>query len=152
MARGLSKSPTSNKLSVTFFLLFMGFAFYISCVGFHERTDFTPGNTVRHYCGDEEESDNEANYEYDEDLLQEGFYFPSDHIRYVTHTFHDTDTWLDKDYDLWHCIHRYNNEPVRPLAGKIYIRHIFHIYNCVIFPSWHLLCRIYIYTDVWDVV
>ena len=87
MARGLSKSPTSNKLSVTFFLLLMGFAFYISCAGFHERTDFTPGNTVRHYCGDEEESDNEANYEYDENLLQEGFYFPKSYreILDITH-------------------------------------------------------------------
>lgn len=76
MARGLSKSPTSNKLSVTFFLLLMGFAFYISCVSFSERTDFTPENTVRHYSGDEEEENDESNYEYDESLLQEGFYFP----------------------------------------------------------------------------
>ncbi len=59
MARGLSKSPTSNKLSVTFFLLLMGFAFYISCVGFHERTNFTTENTVRHYNGDEEEDNDD---------------------------------------------------------------------------------------------
>ncbi len=88
MARGLSKSPTSNKLSVTFFLIFMGFAFYVSFAGFHERTNFTPGNTVRHYCGEEEEeNDDESNYEYDDSLLQEGFYFPKSYreILDITH-------------------------------------------------------------------
>ncbi len=76
MARGLSKSPTSNKLSVTFFLLLMALAFFVSCVNFYERTNFTPRNTVRHYSGNEEITNNESNYEYDENLLQEGFYFP----------------------------------------------------------------------------
>ncbi len=76
MARGLSKSPTSNKLSVTFFLLLMAFAFFVSCANFYERTNFTPRNTVRHYSGNEEITNNESNYEYDENLLQEGFYFP----------------------------------------------------------------------------
>ncbi len=76
MARGLSKSPTSNKLSVTFFLLLMAFAFFVSCANFYERTNFTPRNTVRHYSGNEEMTNNESNYEYDENLLQEGFYFP----------------------------------------------------------------------------
>ncbi len=87
MARGLSKSTTSNKLSVTFFLLVMGFAFYVSCAGFYERTNFTPGNTVRHYSGDEEEYNDESNYEYDESLLQEGFYFPKSYreILDITH-------------------------------------------------------------------
>lgn len=87
MARGLSKSPTSNKLSVTFFLMLMGFAFYISCVGFHERTNFNPGNTVRHYNGNEEESENDTDYVYDENLLQEGFYFPKSYreIMDITH-------------------------------------------------------------------
>jgi len=87
MARGLSKSPTSNKLSVTFFLILMAFAFYVSCAGFYERTNFTTGNTVRHYNGDEEESDNEADYEYNESLLQEGFYFPKSYreILDITH-------------------------------------------------------------------
>ena len=87
MARGLSKSPTSNKLSVTFFLIMMAVAFFISCANFYERTNFTPRNTVRHYCGDEEESNDESNYEYNEELMQEGFYFPKTYreILEITH-------------------------------------------------------------------
>ncbi len=88
MARGLSKSPTSNKLSVTFFLIMMAVAFFISCSNFYERTGFTSGNTVRHYCGDEEEESNdESNYEYDEELMRDGFYFPKTYreILEITH-------------------------------------------------------------------
>ena len=87
MARGLSKSPTSNKISVTFFLLLMAYAFFVSCANFYERTDFTPRNTVRHYSGNEEMTNNESNYEYDENLLQEGFYFPKSYkeIIEITH-------------------------------------------------------------------
>ncbi len=87
MARGLSKSPTSNKLSVTFFLILMAYAFYVSCTNFYERTNFTPRNTVRHYSGNEEMTNNESNYEYDENLLQEGFYFPKSYkeIVEITH-------------------------------------------------------------------
>lgn len=87
MARGLSKSPTSNKLSVTFFLLLMAYAFFVSCANFYERTNFTPRNTVRHYSGNEEKPYNESNYEYDENLLQEGFYFPKSYkeIVEITH-------------------------------------------------------------------
>ena len=87
MARGLSKSPTSNKLSVTFFLLLMAYAFFVSCANFYERTNFTPRNTVRHYSGNEEMTNNESNYEYDENLLQEGFYFPKSYreIVEITH-------------------------------------------------------------------
>ncbi len=88
MARGLSKSPTSNKLSVTFFLIMMAAAFFISCSNFYERTGFTPKNTVRHYCGnEEEESNDESNYEYNEELMQEGFYFPKTYreILEITH-------------------------------------------------------------------
>lgn len=87
MARGLSKSPTSNKLSVTFFLILMAYAFVVSCTSFYDRTNFTPGNTVRHYNGNEDAPDNEPNYEYDEKLLQEGFYFPKPYreILDITH-------------------------------------------------------------------
>ncbi|MHC4268795.1 MAG: hypothetical protein ACYSWS_00440 [Planctomycetota bacterium] len=87
MARGLSKSPTSNKLSVTFFLIMMAVAFFISCSNFYERTSFTPRNTARHYCGDEEESNDESNYEYNEELMREGFYFPKTYreILEITH-------------------------------------------------------------------
>ncbi len=87
MARGLSKSPTSNKLSVTFFLIMMAVAFFISCANFYERTSFTPKNTVRHYCGNEEDSSDESNYEYNEELMQEGFYFPKTYreILEITH-------------------------------------------------------------------
>ena len=85
--KDLSKSPTSNKLSVTFFLLLMAYAFYVSCASFYERTTFTPRNTVRHYSGNEEMTNNESNYEYDENLLQEGFYFPKSYkeILEITH-------------------------------------------------------------------
>jgi hypothetical protein len=87
MARGLSKSPTSNKLSVTFFLIMMAVAFLISCVNFYERTSFSPKNTVRHYNGDEEESNDDSNYEYNEELMREGFYFPKTYreILEITH-------------------------------------------------------------------
>ena len=85
--KDLSKSPTSNKLSVTFFLLLMAYAFYVSCASFYERTTFTPRNTVRHYSGNEEMTNNESNYEYDENLLQEGFHFPKSYkeIIEITH-------------------------------------------------------------------
>src|SRR3989338_7679506 len=68
MARDLSKSPTSNKLSVTFFLLLMAYAFFVSCANFYERTNFTPRNTVRHYSGNEEKSNNDSNYKYKESV------------------------------------------------------------------------------------
>lgn len=95
MPRGLSKSPTSNKLSVTFFLLLMAYAFFVSCANFYERTNFTPRNTVRHYSGNEEKPNNVSNYKYNESLLparigtggQEGFYFPKSYkeIVEITH-------------------------------------------------------------------
>lgn len=87
MPRGLSKSPTSNKLSVTFFLLLMAYAFFVSCANFYERTNFTPRNTVRHYSGNEEKSYNDSNYKYNESLLQEGLYFPKSNkeIIEITH-------------------------------------------------------------------
>jgi hypothetical protein len=87
MAKSLSKSPTSNKLSVTFFLLLMAYAFFVSCANFYERTNFTPRNTVRHYSGNEEKSYNDPKYKYDESLLQEGFYFPKSYreIVEITH-------------------------------------------------------------------
>ncbi len=87
MARGLSKSPTSNKLSVTFFLIIMAYAFYVSCANFYARTDFTPRNTVRHYSGNEEKTDNGSDYEYNEDMIREGFFFPKSYkeIIEITH-------------------------------------------------------------------
>lgn len=87
MPKGFSKSPTSNKLSVTFFLLLMAYAFFVSCANFYERTNFTPRNTVRHYSGNEEKSYNDSNYKYNESLLQEGLYFPKSNkeIIEITH-------------------------------------------------------------------
>lgn len=80
MPKGLAKSPTSNKLFITFFLLFMGYAFFVSCLNFHERTKFLPKRTLHHYAGNESnlnvESDGESDYEYNDDLMQEGFIFP----------------------------------------------------------------------------
>ena len=87
MAKDISKSTISNKLSITFFLIIMAYAFYVSCANFYERTNFTPRNTVRHYSGNEEKSNNDSNYEYDEKLLQEGFHFPKSYkeIIEITH-------------------------------------------------------------------
>ena len=85
--KDISKSSTSNKLSVTFFLIIMAYAFYVSCASFYERTNFTPRNTVRHYSGNEEKPYNVSNNEYDEKLLQEGFHFPKSYkeIVEITH-------------------------------------------------------------------
>ena len=69
--KDISQSPISNKLCVTFFLIIMAYAFYVSCASFYERTNFTPRNTVRHYSGNEEMTNNESNYKYNEKLLQE---------------------------------------------------------------------------------
>ncbi len=87
MPRDLSKSPISNKLSITFFLIIMAYAFYISCANFYERTGFSPKKTVRHYSGNEEKLNDESNYEYNDDLLQEGFFFPKTYreIIEITH-------------------------------------------------------------------
>ncbi len=87
MPKDLSKSPKSNKLSITFFLIMMTYAFYVSCANFYERTSFTPRNTVRHYSGNEEKPNAESSYEYDESLLQEGFFFPKSYreIVEITH-------------------------------------------------------------------
>ncbi len=87
MPKDLSKSPISNKLYITFFLIIMAYAFYISCANFYERTSFSPRNTVRHYSGNEENLNDESSYEYDEDLLQEGFFFPKPYreIIEITH-------------------------------------------------------------------
>lgn len=87
MPKDLSKSPVSNKLSITFFLIMMAYAFYVSCANFYERTNFSLRNTVRHYSGNEERLDNESGYEYEENLLKEGFFFPKSYreIIEITH-------------------------------------------------------------------
>jgi hypothetical protein len=87
MPKDLSKSPISNKLSITFFLIMMAYAFYVSCANFYERTNFSPRNTVRHYSGNEKKLDDESSYEYDENLLKEGFFFPKSYkeIVEITH-------------------------------------------------------------------
>ena len=87
MARGLSKSPTSNRLFITFFLVLMGIAFFVSCANFYERTNFSLKKTAHHYRGNEEILDEESEYEYNEDLLQEGFFFPKTYreILEITH-------------------------------------------------------------------
>lgn len=77
----------SKKLFITFFLLMMGVAFYVSCINFSERTKFSPTKTVRHYNGDEEDFNNESNYEYNDESLKEGFFFPKSYreILEITH-------------------------------------------------------------------
>ena len=87
MPKDLSKSPISNKLYITFFLIIMAYAFYVSCANFYERTSFFPRNTVRHYSGNEEKLNDESGYEYNENLLQEGFFFPKSYreIIEITH-------------------------------------------------------------------
>ena len=87
MPKDLSKSPISNKLYITFFLIIMAYAFYVSCANFYERTSFSPRNTVRHYSGNEEKLNDESSYEYNENLLQEGFFFPKSYreIVEITH-------------------------------------------------------------------
>jgi hypothetical protein len=87
MPKDLSKSPISNKLYITFFLIIMAYAFYVSCANFYERTSFSPRNTVRHYSGNEEKLNDESSYEYNENLLQEGFFFPKSYreIIEITH-------------------------------------------------------------------
>ena len=69
----------------------MSYAFFVSCASFYERTNFTPRNTVRHYSGNEEMTNNKSNYEYDEKLMQEGFHIPNNIIfssRYLLHSPH----------------------------------------------------------------
>ncbi|GJQ59980.1 MAG: hypothetical protein D8M57_14105 [Candidatus Scalindua sp. AMX11] len=87
MARGLSKSATSNKLFITFFLVLMGGAFSVSCVSFYERTSFAPKKTFHHYNGNEGAYDDELEYEQNDELLQEGFLFPKTYreILEITH-------------------------------------------------------------------
>ncbi|MBO1225060.1 MAG: hypothetical protein JYX80_11595 [Candidatus Scalindua sediminis] len=87
MPKDLSQSPISNKLYITFFLIIMAYAFYVSCANFYERTSFSPRNTVRHYSGNEEKLNDESSYEYNENLLQEGFFFPKSYreIIEITH-------------------------------------------------------------------
>jgi hypothetical protein len=65
----------------------MAYAFYVSCANFYERTSFSPRNTVRHYSGNEEKLNDESSYEYNENLLQEGFFFPKSYreIIEITH-------------------------------------------------------------------
>jgi len=65
----------------------MAYAFYVSCANFYERTTFSPRNTVRHYSGNEEKPNDESGYEYEESLLQEGFFFPKSYreIIEITH-------------------------------------------------------------------
>ncbi len=87
MAKDISRSTTSSKLSITFFLIIMAYAFYVSCANFYDRTSFSPRNTVRHYGGNEEKPEDESGYEYNENLLQEGFFFPKPYreIVEITH-------------------------------------------------------------------
>ena len=76
MAKNLFKSSTSSKLYITFFLVLMIYAFHVSCMNFYERTKFSPVKVLRHYSGNVEESSDESRYEYDRNLMQEGFIFP----------------------------------------------------------------------------
>ncbi|MCP5005971.1 MAG: hypothetical protein GY941_18840 [Planctomycetes bacterium] len=86
MARGLSKSPTSNKLFITFFLVMMGTAFFVSSTNFYERTSFAQAKTFHHYSGNEGAYD-ESGYEQNDTLLEEGFLFPKTYreILEITH-------------------------------------------------------------------
>ena len=82
----MSIIPVSKKLFITFFLVMIGCAFFISCLNFYERTKFSPKKTVRHYSGNEDNFDDEQE-EYSEELLQEGFFFPKSYreIIEITH-------------------------------------------------------------------
>lgn len=78
---------TSKKLFITFFLIMMGFAFFVSCLNFHDRTGFSPAKSIRHYNGDEENFDDDTDYDSNEGLMQEGFFFPKPYreIIAITH-------------------------------------------------------------------
>ncbi|MEE9605704.1 MAG: hypothetical protein V3V70_09045 [Candidatus Scalindua sp.] len=77
----------SKKLFITFFLIMIGLAFYVSCLNFYERTKFSPKKTIRHYSGNEKSFSDEPEEEYSEELLQEGFFFPKSYreIIEITH-------------------------------------------------------------------
>ncbi|MFQ5965619.1 MAG: hypothetical protein ACE5KZ_15195 [Candidatus Scalinduaceae bacterium] len=87
MPKGLSKTPTSNKLYITFFLVIMAYAFYVACFNFYERTNFSLKKTVRHYSGNVEDFNEESGYENNENLMREGFIFPKTkrEITEITH-------------------------------------------------------------------
>ncbi len=76
----------SKKLFITFFLLMMGFAFFVSCINYYVTTVFSAQKSARHYNGDKEDFD-ETDYTDNEDLLQEGFFFakPYREILGITH-------------------------------------------------------------------
>ncbi len=78
----MSTIPISKNLFITFFLVMIGCAFFISCLNFYERTKFSPKKTVRHYSGNEDNFDDEQE-EYSEELLQEGFFFPKPYIEII---------------------------------------------------------------------
>ena len=65
----------------------MGIAFGISCLNFCERTGFSPTGAVRHYNGNVDSVNEETEYEYHEEMLQEGFFFPKSYreILEITH-------------------------------------------------------------------
>jgi len=77
----------SKKLFITYFLILMGIAFGVSCLNFSERTGFSPSWTVRHYNGSVKSVNEETEYEYHEEMLQEGFFPPKSYreILEITH-------------------------------------------------------------------
>ncbi len=77
----------SKKLFITFFLIMIGFAFFVACLNFYDRTGFSTAKSVRHYSGDEDNFNDDVDYDSNEKLLQEGFFFPKQYreILEITH-------------------------------------------------------------------
>ena len=77
----------SKKLFITYFLILMGIAFGVSCLNFCERTGFSTSLTVRHYNGSVKSVHEETEHEQNEEMLQEGFFFPKSYreILEITH-------------------------------------------------------------------
>ncbi len=83
----MPKLTLNKKISITFFLITMGTAFFFSCLNFCERTVFSPTQTISHYGSGEKSFDGEEEAEYNEEIFQDDYFLPKTYreIMEITH-------------------------------------------------------------------
>lgn len=83
----MPKLTLNKKISITFFLITVGVAFFFSCLNFCERTGFSITDTKNHYGSREESFHDEVETEYHEEDFQEVYFLPKTYreILEITH-------------------------------------------------------------------
>ncbi len=72
----MPKLTLNKKISITFFLMTMGVAFFCSCFNFCEKTVFSPTKAIGHYGGGVESFNDKVETGYNEEGYQDNYFVP----------------------------------------------------------------------------